>query len=117
MMRITQDTVGNDVVVLRIEGDLINDSDLPRLNTTVTGIIAMKRNSVVLNLGDVDHIEMAAIGMILYCASLLRNPGVEGDLHISNLPAKFIDILGVIERTTKLRLFDTEDAAVAAFQS
>jgi anti-sigma B factor antagonist len=112
MLDIKTRSVG-DVTVLDLSGSIVAGLGLERLRPQIEKLAAEERLNVVLNAKEVSIIDSAGVGELVAGFSLLKKKG--GSLKVAN-PSKIVREVLQIARIPKIiEVFDTEEAALAAF--
>jgi anti-sigma B factor antagonist len=103
------------VTIIDLSGRIQEGEDISLLHETVEDLLGKGYKKILLNLGDVNHIDSSGINALLRAFTSVRNQG--GELKLLHLTKKVHDLL----QTTKLYTFfdvrDDEAAAIAAFGS
>ena len=101
------------VTVLKLTGQiLLDDGDL-LLRSRVHDLVSEGRVNIVLDLGGVDYIDSAGIGMIAAKLKTLRERG--GDMKLLHLSSRGQRLFGVAKLLLIFETFDSEDMAVKSF--
>ena len=104
-----------DVTTLVLTGRiLLDDGDLA-LRKSIHALIDRGRTRVVLDLGGVDYIDSAGVGMIAAKLKTLRERG--GDMKLLHLTTRGVRLFGVAKLLLIFETFDDEAQAVKSFAS
>ncbi len=104
-----------DIVVLRVDGNILGGPDASQLNDEVHRQLKQNRRNFVINIASVDLINSSGLGILIGNLTNVKNNG--GDLRISNVTPKVRQIFTMTKLVNVFRIFDTEDQAVASFKS
>jgi len=83
------------------------------LRDTVDGLLGKGQKKILLNLGDVNHIDSSGIGELVRAFTTVRKGG--GDLKLLNLTKKVHDLLQITKLYTVFDVKDDEAVAVKSF--
>ena len=104
-----------DVTVLLLRGQiLLDDGDLV-FRRKIHELIDKSRVKIIVNLGEVDYIDSAGIGMIVGKLKTVRERG--GDMKLLNLNMRGQRVFGITKLVFVFETFENEDAAVKSFPS
>lgn len=111
-LRMTERDV-NGVTVLEIEGRIVLGEESNSFREKVKALLAAGKKKIVLNLSNVGYIDSAGLGTLV---ASFHSAGSQGaTLKLSNLGAKFREVLQVTKLLTVFDTYDTEAAAVQSF--
>lgn len=111
-LRMTERDV-NGVTVLEIEGRIVLGEESNSFREKVKALLAAGKKKIVLNLSNVGYIDSAGLGTLV---ASFHSAGSQGaTLRLSNLGAKFREVLQVTKLLTVFDTYDTEAAAVQSF--
>ena len=102
-----------DVTVLDLSGQLILDDGDLVFRKRIHELLERGRFKVVVDLGSVDYIDSAGVGMIVGKLKTVREKG--GDMKLVNLNVRGLRIFGIAKLLLIFETFDTADAAVKSF--
>lgn len=111
-LRMTERDV-NGVAVLEIEGRIVLGEESNSFREKVKGLLAAGKKKIVLNLANVGYIDSAGLGTLVASFHSARSQGAT--LKLSNLGAKFREVLQVTKLLTVFDTYDNETAAVQSF--
>jgi len=100
------------VVIVDMSGRLTIGEPVLLLRNTTRGFIEAGNAKLVLNLGNVGHIDSAGLGELISIYTSVRNR--QGDVKLLNLDKKAKDLL---QMTKLLTVFDTYNDEAKAIQS
>ena len=103
-----------DVTVLKLSGQLILDDGDLVFRKRIHDLVDRGRNKVVLDLGGVDYIDSAGIGMIVGKLKTVRERG--GDMKLVHLNPRGLRIFGITKLLLVFESFENEDLAVKSFE-
>lgn len=109
-----KERIEGDVAVLELSGNLMGGGEVDQFQERLHGLKGDGFNKVVLDLGGVNLISSAGVGMLIAGAKTLREAG--GDLKLANLTERVYNILVVITQLGSVfNIFETADRAAASF--
>ncbi len=111
-IRISTRQVSN-VIIVDIFGQLRLGEGTSKLRDTVLELLAENRKYILLNLGEVLHIDSSGIGELMATYTTVRNRG--GELKLLNLNKHVRNLLQITRLYTIFEVHDDLDAAVQAF--
>jgi anti-sigma B factor antagonist len=111
-LRMTERDV-NGVAVLDIEGRIVLGDESNSFREKVKGLLASGKKKIVLNLANVTYIDSAGLGTLVATFHSARSQGAT--LKLTNLGAKFKEVLQVTKLMTVFDTYDTETAAIQSF--
>jgi anti-sigma B factor antagonist len=111
--RIDQESRGT-VQIIRLAGSLDMYS-FPRLESQLNALFQQSRYSLVLDCRDLDYIGSAGLGALIGFAKQAHEH--DGDLRLLNVPERIYKIIELLGFTKVLKVHQTEDDAVASFQT
>ena len=101
-----------DVVVVRPEGD-IDHREMAAVKNAITELMRERACRVVLDLGEVDHVNYMTVGVLVERAGRLRRTG--GDLRLAGVSGYLKDIFRFSGVHHLFAAYDTVVEAVASF--
>jgi anti-sigma B factor antagonist len=102
-----------DVTVLVLRGRLVLDDGDDALRNRIEGLLADGRNRLVLDLGGVDYMDSAGVGLVVSKYLSARRRG--GDLKLARLSARVDHVMEIAHLLTVFEIFESHQAAVASF--
>lgn len=105
--------VVNGVAVIELEGRIVLGEESTALRETVKGLLAGGQKSIVLNMSNVTYIDSAGLGALVAAHHSAKTQAAS--LRLSNLGAKFQEVLQVTKLLTVFDVYDNETKAVASF--
>lgn len=109
--QIKQETLAG-VDVVHLDGSLDSHS-FPRLESTMASLRNGNRNLIVLDCGNLDYINSAALGALIGFARRARENG--GDMKLASLPPKVRNIIDLLGFDKILHILPDVSQAVAGF--
>ena len=103
------------VTVVDLSGRVKEGEDIAVLRDTIDDLLSKGQKKILLNLGDVNHIDSSGINALLRAFTSVRNQG--GELKLLHLTKKVYDLLQTTKLYTVFDVRDDEAAAIAAFGS
>ena len=103
-----------DVKVLAIKGKLTDTPETDQLHAKIKLFLEDKHNKIVLDLKHVHWLASMGIGAIMRCVLTVRNSG--GDLRLTGLTAKVLNIFSITKLTGVIEVFDSVQEAVDSFK-
>jgi len=101
------------VTVVEIEGRIVLGEESNSFREKVKSLLAAGKKKIVLNLSNVSYIDSAGLGTLVASHHSARTQGAS--LRLSNLGAKFQEILQVTKLLTVFEVYDSEAAAIHSF--
>jgi anti-sigma B factor antagonist len=101
------------VTVLDIEGRIVLGEESNSFREKVKSLLAAGKKKVILNLAQVSYIDSAGLGTLVATFHSARSQGAT--LKLTNLGAKFKEVLQVTKLMTVFDTYDTEAAAIQSF--
>src|SRR5271154_2845069 len=101
------------VNVLDIEGRIVLGEESNSFREKVKSLLAAGKKKIVLNLAQVTYIDSAGLGTLVATFHSARSQGAT--LKLTNLGAKFKEVLQVTKLMTVFDTYDSEDAAIQSF--
>jgi anti-sigma B factor antagonist len=100
------------VTVIDLKGRLVAEG-AQRLKDKVNSLVFQGRTWIVLNLGDMSHIDSTGLGEIVACLTTVTRAG--GNIKLSNVAKRNQDLLSITRLATVFETFDSEAEAVRSF--
>jgi anti-sigma B factor antagonist len=101
------------VTVLDIEGRIVLGEESNSFREKVKSLLAAGKKKIILNLAQVSYIDSAGLGTLVATFHSARSQGAT--LKLTNLGAKFKEVLQVTKLMTVFDTYDSEDAAIQSF--
>lgn len=111
-LKITQREM-EGVDVLALEGRIVLGEESNALRESVKSLLAKGQKKIVLNMTNVTYIDSAGLGTLVASHHSAKAQGA--GLRLSNLGAKFQEVLQVTKLLTVFDVYDSEAAAVRSF--
>lgn len=112
-LKITERDV-NGVIVLSLDGRIVLGEESNSLREKVKSLLAAGKKKIVLNMSNVTYIDSAGLGTLVAAHHSAKTQGAA--LRLSNLGAKFQEVLQVTKLLTVFEVFDSETAAIQSFK-
>jgi anti-sigma B factor antagonist len=103
-----------DVVVLDLKGRLTIDDGADLLCDKFNSLILKGEPKVLINLGNVPHIDSGALGKLVSC--LVHARQAHGSLKIFGLSGRVVELLTITKLITEFDTYDTEQEAIESFK-
>jgi anti-sigma B factor antagonist len=103
------------VTILDISGRITLGDGTALLRDTTRDLIAQGKKNLLLNLGQVPHIDSSGIAELVSAFVAARREG--GDVKLLNLTKKVRDTVEIVKLGGIFELFDDEAAALKSFTS
>ena len=107
------DRVVDGVEVQGLEGRIVLGEESNALREKVKALLAAGQKKIVLNMGNVSYIDSSGLGTLVALHTSARSQGAS--MKISNLGAKFQELLQVTKLVTVFDTYPSEAAAIASF--
>ena len=101
------------VLVLDVRGRITLGAETEILRSKVSQLVAEGRKRIVLDLGDVDYIDSAGLGILVAIAASARRAG--GELKLVNLTKRVHDLMQITRLSTLFEVYDTVEKARLSF--
>ena len=111
-LKITERVV-DGVAVVALEGRIVLGEESNALREKVKSLLAAGQKKIVLNMSNVTYIDSSGLGTLVASHSSTR--AQDASLKLSNLGAKFQEILQVTKLVTVFEVYPSEAAAIASF--
>ena len=109
---IVEREVGN-VTVLSLQGQIVLDDGDLAIRRVVHDLLDRGRLNILLDLGGVDYIDSAGVGMMAGKLKTVRERG--GDMKLLNLTSRGQKLFGMMKLNLVFETFDSEPLAVKSF--
>jgi anti-sigma B factor antagonist len=113
-MKVTERQVSG-VTILDISGRITLGDGTALLRDTIHDLISHGKKNLLLNLGQVPHLDSSGIAELVSAFVAARREG--GDVKLLNLTKKVRDTVEIVKLGAIFELFDDEVAAVKTFAS
>ena len=101
------------VEVVSLEGRIVLGEESNALREKVKRFLAAGKKNIVLNMSNVTYIDSAGLGTLVASHHSAKTQGAS--LRLSNLGAKFQEVLQVTKLLTVFEVYDSEAAAIRSF--
>lgn len=102
-----------DVAVVDFSGKITLGEGSARVRQMIQELIKNGQGKILLNLGDVDYIDSAGIGELVFAYTRVRDAG--GELKLVNLNRRVHDILQIARLYTVFDVQTSEPNALSSF--
>ena len=102
-----------DVTTLVLTGQVVLDDGDLLFRKRIHDLVERGRTKVVVDLGGVNYIDSAGVGMIVGKLKTLRERG--GDMKLLNLNPRGLRVFGISKLLLVFETFDNEEQAVKSF--
>ena len=102
----------SDVIIVDLKKDVGNQV-ASELGETLGELVGKKPPKIAVNLGNVEHINSAAVGSLVVVARRMRQKG--GDVKIYGLAEHLQRIFDRIGASRIVEIYESEGRAIAAF--
>ncbi len=102
------------VAVVALDGRIVLGEESNALRERVKSLLAANQKKIVLNMSNVTYIDSAGLGTLVAAHHSARSQGAS--LRLSNLGAKFQEVLQVTKLLTVFEVYDSETAAIQSFK-
>jgi anti-anti-sigma factor len=102
----------NGVIVVYLSGAILFGEESASLRILVKDLLNKSRQ-IVLDLGNVTHIDSGGVGALVAACASAR--GVGGDIKFANLGNHTKGVLQITKLVTVFEMFDKTEGAVASF--
>jgi anti-sigma B factor antagonist len=112
-MQLEERSVG-DIVIVGVKGDItLNKGSDVVLRDKVRSLIQQGHLKLIIDLGQVSHMDSAGLGELVHAYATTRNKG--GSLKLLGLTRRLKDLLAITKLATVFESFDQEADAIASF--
>jgi anti-sigma B factor antagonist len=111
-LKITKHDV-DGVTVVAFAGDIVLGEETKNLRETIKGLLAEGKKKIVLDMGKVTFIDSSGLGALVGVHHSANLSGAS--LRLSNLGAKFKELLQITRLLTVFDVSDNESEAIRAF--
>jgi anti-sigma B factor antagonist len=101
------------ISIVQLEGRIVLGEESNALREKVKNLMTENKKKVVMNMENVTYIDSAGLGTLVASFHSAKAQGAM--LKLSNLGAKFQEVLQVTKLYTVFEVFDNEAAAVQSF--
>jgi anti-sigma B factor antagonist len=115
LLRTEIDQLSPAAVVLTLHGRISQGSQLNQLQAQITKLIERGTSKVVLDMTEVDHIDSAALGMIIHSNGEIRTHG--GELRIAGPQDRVRGLFKMTGTDQLLHIYPDKGSALAGFDS
>jgi anti-sigma B factor antagonist len=101
------------VTIVHINGRIELGEGSAAVRDVIRDLLAKERKKILLNLGDVDYIDSAGLGVLVSSFTSVKNDG--GELKLLYLTKKVQDLLQMTKLYTVFEVLDDEAAGIKSF--
>ena len=101
------------VTIVHINGRIELGEGSAAVRDVIRDLLAKERKKILLNLGDVDYIDSAGLGVLVSSFTSVKNDG--GELKLLYLTKKVQDLLQMTKLYTVFEVLDDEAAGIKFF--
>jgi anti-sigma B factor antagonist len=101
------------IIIVQMEGRIVLGEESNALREKVKSLMTENKKKVVMNMENVTYIDSAGLGTLVASFHSAKAQGAV--LKLSNLGAKFQEVLQVTKLYTVFEVFENETAAVQSF--
>lgn len=105
--------VKNDIVILRLSGDLTGGPDGEYFHDTIKQMITEGKNKVLVDMGSVYLVNSTGLGILIAALTSTKNAG--GALKLLNVTKRIESLLIVTKLSLIFETFKDEQEALASF--
>ena len=102
-----------NITLVDISGQITLGEGSAKLRELLRDLLTKGNSRIILNLGDVSHIDSSGIGELVSGFNSVRNRG--GELKLLHVRQRNLHLLTVTRLITVFDVFDSEDDAVRSF--
>lgn len=103
-----------DIAVVTPGGTLWGGDETGKLKETVDGLIAQNNAKLVIDLGNVNHLNSTALGVLVQAHGNYK--GRNGAVKLARVEKRINNILVITKLSMVFEVFENVDAAVASFK-
>lgn len=101
------------VTVLKLSGRLTLEEEIGQVRNKMKSLLAEGKNQILLDLGEVSHVDSAGLGTLISGLTSVQNLG--GRLKLANPTAKWRELLSITKLDTIFEIFDDVESGLASF--
>lgn len=101
------------IIVLHLSGRLVAGHDIADLRAIFDGLIARKKNRIVLNLKQLDYVDSSGLGALVSGYTSAARAG--GAMKLSNISTRSAQLLILTKLYTVFEIFDDDQSAIHSF--
>jgi anti-sigma B factor antagonist len=101
------------IPVLDLQGRLTAGVYTDTLRDNIAALTHQGKNSLVLNMRQVDYVDSSGLGTLVLCFTALHQNG--GSLKLTNLSRRQLELMVLTKLTTVFEVFDDESDAINSF--
>ena len=104
-----------EIAVVDLDGRIVLGKECNGLRDCVAGLLADGKQKIVLNVGKVEFIDSAGVGVLVSCLRSAQSQGAA--LKLCNPPQQIRSVLKITKLDSVFGMFDDESQAVQSFRS
>lgn len=109
-----QESIQNDVLVLKLEGDLMGGEDNETLRKIIDKAIKTENVEVVIDMSKVTWMNSSGLGMLISALTTLRSSG--GDLRLANLNDRLRRPIQITKLDSVFNEYDSVKQAIESYK-
>jgi anti-sigma B factor antagonist len=102
------------VLVLNLTGKLVLGDGTRMFRQLIQDALAIGKKDIILNLGEVVHIDSSGLGELVNSHSTVKRQG--GRLKLVKLTPRAHELVNLTKLHTVFEIYDTEDSALLTFR-
>ena len=106
-------TQQDDVVIIRLEGDVMGGPEASRLHEEVNSLLDQESMKAILDLSEVKRMNSSGLGILINANTTFRQNG--GRLVLAGLTPLVQNLLTITRLNTVFESYESVEAAVNAF--
>lgn len=103
------------VVIVTPKGKILDGLDTNRMHAKIEELVRIGARRMVIDLGEVPHMDSSGIRILVTALNGLRNEG--GELRLARITDKVEDLIAITQLTEKFKTYPSVDEAVQDFPS
>jgi anti-sigma B factor antagonist len=103
------------VVIVTPKGKILDGPDTNRLREKIDEFVRIGARKMVIDLGEVPHMDSSGIRILVTALNRLNKEG--GELRLVRITNKVEDLIAIAQLTEKFNTYQTVEAAVSSFPS
>lgn len=105
----------HEVAVLDLSGKIVLGEECSSLREQVMQLLAANKNKILLNLGEVSHVDSSGIGLLVEAVLFTAKQG--GQLKLVNPSRILVNTLSIARLLSAFEIYANEAEALASFNS
>ena len=103
------------VVIVTPKGRILDGTDTNRLREKIEEFVRIGARRMVIDLGEVPHMDSSGIRILVAALNNLNHAG--GELHLARITDRVEDLIAITQLTEKFKTYPSVEAAVSNFSS